>query len=138
VSVVVCTKCDVEVLDVDGSLVDAEQGDPNCSEGGHHIGQEVVPDGRCGRPMRDGWCLLDEGHRGRHTTQVHYCDTCGKHRRGANAYAQSINPHDDVVEAEECWFCNQVVGPQWQREMYEEEMATLIEWSKQDEAEVQG
>jgi len=32
-----CLKCDRELLTVDGALVDAELGDPNCPEGGHHV-----------------------------------------------------------------------------------------------------
>jgi hypothetical protein len=61
----------------------------------------------CGSQMRDGPCLLDSDHRGRHTTVGFYCDSCGKMRRGQPAGQQTDT--DGVVDVVFCWFCLNVL-----------------------------
>ena len=69
------------------------------------------PDDTCLRPMRKwtapfahgtveqhGYCLMDKGHRGRCSTVVFYCDSCGKARRGNPSYS------DESVSL--CWMCH--------------------------------
>jgi hypothetical protein len=57
----------------------------------------------CDKPMRDGPCVMDLDHRGRHTTVGFYCDCCGKTRRGTpESQLRDINGTVDVVA---CWFC---------------------------------
>jgi len=34
-----------------------------------------------------GFCLLDKGHRGKHSTVVFYCDVCGRTYRGQPTYS---------------------------------------------------
>jgi hypothetical protein len=68
--------------------------------------QFSLPD-QCSREMRDGHCVLDPGHRGRHTTVGFFCDQCGLMRRG--------QPHTIVTQlmgdgyrepmAEVCFMC---------------------------------
>jgi hypothetical protein len=60
----------------------------------------------CGKPMRDGACVLDLDHRGRHTTVGFYCDNCGKMRRGQPA--GSARDIDGEPLADFCWFCMNV------------------------------
>jgi len=60
--------------------------------------------------MRDGACSLDTGHRGRCSTVTHYCDLCGKRRRGASPHAQEVNPFDGCIEVQACWFCVRVAS----------------------------
>lgn len=62
----------------------------------------------CGREMRDDTeCSMDEGHRGRCSSVTFVCDACGKARRGQPDVV-ATNPWDDVVEAQFCWFCQNV------------------------------
>jgi hypothetical protein len=76
-----------------------------------------------GRPLRTGGvCMLDAGHKGKRCTSVAFlCDTCGVRRRG-RPHAVERNPWDDVIEVEQCWFCNQVLGPIYDRQAMEMEM----------------
>lgn len=54
----------------------------------------------------DGFCLLDKGHKGRHSTVVFYCDGCGKARRGApTQYGYDGNGEIDVSF---CFMCTHV------------------------------
>lgn len=55
---------------------------------------------RYGHKTQHGYCLLDKGHKGRHSTVVFWCDACGKARRGEPAYRS-----EDVSV---CWFCRNV------------------------------
>lgn len=65
---------------------------------------------KCDTLLRDGQCVMDEGHRGRHTTVGFYCDVCGKTRRGTPAgYAYDTNGDLDIVA---CWFCMNVEDAQ--------------------------
>ncbi len=57
----------------------------------------------CGKAMRDGYCVMDPDHRGRHTTVGFYCDACGKVRRG-QPVGQAVDT-DGVVDVVFCWFC---------------------------------
>lgn len=59
--------------------------------------QWVDPTKTCLHTMRDGLCLMDLGHRGRHTTVVFYCDSCGKTRRGS--------PYRSNEDADFCFMC---------------------------------
>ncbi len=62
----------------------------------------------CNQPMRDGPCVLDGNHRGRHSTVGFFCDACGKTRRGTwEAVATDTNGVVDVVF---CWFCVNVLN----------------------------
>lgn len=58
----------------------------------------------CGEVLRTGACLMDMGHRGRHSTVVFWCDGCSKTRRG-HAVGQDRNVWDGEVEAEFCFMC---------------------------------
>jgi len=59
--------------------------------------------GDCRKPMRDGSCVLDYEHRGRHSTVGFYCDACGKMRRGTpEGFAYDT---DGVLDVTFCWFC---------------------------------
>lgn len=62
----------------------------------------------CSKPLRDGPCQMDSGHKGRCSTVAFYCDGCGNMRRG-HPHAQGAGP-DGVAEADFCWFCCNV-GP---------------------------
>ncbi len=64
----------------------------------------------CGELLRDGYCVLDPEHRGRHTTVGFYCDLCGKMRRGSTPAAQ-LRDANGEVDVEACWFCVNVLGP---------------------------
>ena len=55
----------------------------------------------CDHVMRDGKCNLDDGHRGRHTTQGWHCDGCGKMRRGTPSAS-----HPEAGEF--CFMCIEV------------------------------
>lgn len=57
------------------------------------------PETTCLEKMRDGLCLLDKGHRGRHSTVVFYCDGCSKARR---SYPAS---QDNVSGVAFCFLC---------------------------------
>ncbi len=65
---------------------------------------------RCEELLRDGYCVLDPEHRGRHTTVGFYCDLCGKMRRGSAPAAQ-LRDVNGEVDVEACWFCVNVLGP---------------------------
>lgn len=60
-------------------------------------------DEACLRPMRGGACGLDQGHRGRCTTSVFYCDACHQHRPGRPA-AHDYDTNGDASTAF-CFFC---------------------------------
>ena len=63
----------------------------------------------CDKLMRDGFCVLDPGHRGRHSTVGFFCDSCSRMRRGTPAgQATDANGDVDVVF---CWFCLNVEHP---------------------------
>ena len=47
-----------------------------------------------------GYCLLDKGHKGRHSTNVFYCDICGHVRIGQPRYQD-----EDVAM---CFLCTRV------------------------------
>lgn len=131
------------VLDYDDNLLDGRLWTDHeaIDEGlaGRYLlsGHEVIDTRLCNAQMRDGRCAMDAGHKGRCTTVAFECDTCGKRRRG-QPVAELRNPWDDVVEAVQCWFCQQVMAPIWDRQAFDEEMRTLDAWAKADEAEVQG
>lgn len=62
------------------------------------------PEDTCIRKMRDGYCRLDKGHRGRCTTVAFYCDSCGRMRRGspvAHIYDDNGDPSTD-----HCFMCS--------------------------------
>ena len=63
----------------------------------------------CGKKLQTGFCGMDEGHRGRHSTVVFYCDSCGKMRRG-HPEGRALDSNGDV-DVEFCWFCINVLGP---------------------------
>lgn len=52
----------------------------------------------CGLKMRTGWCNMEPGHRGRHTTVAWSCDGCGKTRR-----SQPSSSHPDAGTY--CFMC---------------------------------
>lgn len=66
------------------------------------------PDRTCLHPMRGwnadhrkqmGFCTMDAGHRGRHSTVTFFCDGCGLTRRG--------QPYrtDNEAGVQFCWMC---------------------------------
>ena len=60
----------------------------------------------CGHPMRDGACQMIEGHRGRHTTVVFYCDVCGNYRRGRGIPIRQRISYDETEHvADMCFMC---------------------------------
>jgi hypothetical protein len=61
------------------------------------------PDTTCLADMRNGKCLLDPDHRGRHTTVAFYCDSCGKMRRG-RPEAHTYDANDDPT-TDHCYLC---------------------------------
>ncbi len=64
--------------------------------------------GDCRKAMRDGSCVLDYDHRGRHTTVGFFCDSCGMMRRGT--WEAVAHDADGVVDVVFCWFCVKVVN----------------------------
>ena len=66
----------------------------------------------CARPLRDGPCKMEAGHRGRCSTAVFDCDACGKTRRGSPASHQHIVLGDGTVDDtfQFCFMCS-VVEP---------------------------
>lgn len=64
---------------------------------------------KCEELLRDGYCVLDPDHRGRHTTVGFYCDACGKMRRGTPE--TMAHDADGVIDVVFCWFCVNVLGP---------------------------
>lgn len=81
----------------------------------------VDPEKTCLQKMRTGMCLMDIGHRGRHTTVTFYCDGCGKTCRGqVYRYAYDSNGDPDVAF---CWFCCEGPGARKEQDrMYREIM----------------
>jgi hypothetical protein len=62
------------------------------------------PETTCLHPMEQKLpCLLDKGHRGRHSCVTFYCDGCGKKRRG-NPHQSALDP-DGVPDADFCFMC---------------------------------
>lgn len=61
------------------------------------------PSSTCLFPLRDGPCLLDVDHKGRHSFVTFYCDACGKRRRG-NPHQTAFDP-DGVPDAHFCFMC---------------------------------
>lgn len=66
----------------------------------------------CETQLRDGQCEMDEGHRGRHTTVAHYCDVCGRMRRG-QGYPIMQRQSDGYNEwvATMCFLCSRGLTP---------------------------
>lgn len=64
----------------------------------------------CLREMRTGRCLMDEGHRGRCSTAVFYCETCGKARRGQPYRTEQVRLGDGSIDDEFsfCFMCARV------------------------------
>lgn len=62
---------------------------------------------RCSEQMRNGTCQLNPGHRGKHTTQVFYCEGCGKYRRGTPAAVSRVVLGDGSIDDEFvfCFLC---------------------------------
>lgn len=69
---------------------------------------------RCGKMLRDGRCMMDPDHRGRCSSAVHWCDSCGKARRGAHAFAHGPDGGDDETGQGLgfCFFCTVVAERQ--------------------------
>lgn len=65
---------------------------------------------QCAEELRDGRCVMDAGHRGRHTTVGFYCDACGNVRRG-HPVAFAYNQFDGGIEAEFCFMCERGLTP---------------------------
>jgi hypothetical protein len=55
----------------------------------------------CGKPMRDGNCNMEVGHRGRHSTVAWRCDGCDKTRT-------SRPEADDPDGGRYCFMCVKV------------------------------
>ncbi len=62
----------------------------------------------CEREMLTGECELDLGHRGRCSTVVFYCDSCGKMRRGYphQAITQLMSDGDREHVGDICFMCS--------------------------------
>ena len=63
--------------------------------------------GDCEVTLRTGPCVMEAGHRGRHTTVAWCCDGCGTMRR-SRPVAVAINPFDGAEEAAFCFMCIEV------------------------------
>lgn len=51
----------------------------------------------CLHELRSGYCTMDKGHKGRHSTVTFGCDGCGKTRRG--------QPYRSNEEVAMCFMC---------------------------------
>lgn len=64
------------------------------------------PNDTCLHPLRGGvQCLMEKGHKGRHSSSVFNCDICGKYRRGTPAAV------DSEAGIGQCWFCLNILHP---------------------------
>ena len=74
-----------------------------------NYGEDQFKNMDCDKLMRDGFCVLDPGPRGRHSTVGFFCESCSRMRRGTPAgQATDANGDVDVVF---CWFCLNVEHP---------------------------
>jgi hypothetical protein len=65
----------------------------------------VHPERTCCAPMRNNkLCLMDLGHKGRHSSVVYGCDQCDKTRRGSHPYRQQLDS-DGSVLFQSCFMC---------------------------------
>ncbi len=74
----------------------------------------------CASGLRTGRCRLDEGHRGRCSTAVVYCDGCGYKRGNTLAHVMVDGNGDPDIGL--CWFCVRVAGPEVERKAWEDFM----------------